>query len=690
MKPRTPLNTLSRQRPLVTAVCRALLCSALALPPLAIADNAAPAREYALPASTLGAALGEFAAQAGVVIYFDAAITNGLQSPPLHGRYGVEDGLDNLLRGSGLRAVKSEDGSYTLVKAEATEVQLAPVRVQASAATDGSAEQGYRSETVSAVGPWQGRKLQDTPYSITVISEELIENLQAMSPDQIYRVAPTVQLTRPQSAGDQAYVNMRGFEVRRTYRDGAPIGVFNHGVATEDVEHVEIFTGLSGFLYGPGNVGGMINNVSKGPTAERMNRVTLGNTGGSNYYLHGDFGGPIDSGGRLGYRINGVWQDGETAIDNQDIEKQLISGAVDWHMTDTLLWQFNASYRDYETEGRTADWALAPGVARPSAKDIDSSKSWSQPWARSFFETELYGNRLRWDPSEMFALRAAYSYGKTRRNQGFTTNTIQSDGTYTQSLFSQYVDRFVDRETTIETAQAFGDVLFDTGIVAHKLTIGVQHVDQAQSRPRNTNPPITYSGLTLNRPTYFDKPVIAYLDGGARRHSDQSDTTLSIGDDITFNEHWSVLAGLAHSTIELPADGYEESAVTPNISVVYKPVEAISTYVTYIEALEQGGMAGDAFNGVPVVNAGEVMQPLMSEQVEIGVKARVGDMLLTTALFQIDKGLQYYDASNPAAPVFVQDGRQVHRGIEFTAFGKLTDNLTLVGGFTLLDAKVRE
>jgi iron complex outermembrane receptor protein len=84
------------------------------------------------------------------------------------------------------------------------------------------------------------------------------------------------------------------------------------------------------------------------------------------------------------------------------------------------------------------------------------------------------------------------------------------------------------------------------------------------------------------------------------------------------------------------------------------------------------------------------MKPLTSDQIEIGAKWSVGGMLLTTALFQIDKALQYYDLSDPAAVRFVQDGRQVHRGIEFTGFGKVTNDLILTGGITLLNAEVEE
>jgi iron complex outermembrane receptor protein len=36
----------------------------------------------------------------------------------------------------------------------------------------------------------------------------------------------------------------------------------------------------------------------------------------------------------------------------------------------------------------------------------------------------------------------------------------------------------------------------------------------------------------------------------------------------------------------------------------------------------------------------------------------------------------------------VQDGREVHKGIEFTATGKVTERLTLFGGLTLMDCKI--
>lgn len=670
-------------------------------------------RQYDIPAGALDRALKTFASDAGVMLSADAALTASKSSPGLKGSYTVAQGFAVLLAGSGLQAVEEGAGSYSLkTQPQATASNTAPtaaptpevrtlqrIRVEEEEAPDGSALEGYRSNVVSQVGPWEGRALQDLPYSITVIPRELIENLQATTPDQIYRIAPTVQFIRPQYENDQPVINMRGFQASTAYRDGVLGDFFGHGTTTEDVERVEILTGLSGFLYGPGNVGGVINYGSKRPTAERLNRATLGSNGGSNYYAHGDFGGPFDSDGRVGYRVNAVWQDGDTAIDRQSIDKGFISGAIDFHVTDKLLWQFDATYRDYEVRGWQASWLLGPGVVRPSAEDIDTSKSWGQPWTKRWYETQRYGTQLRWDASDAVTLRAAWQFNNTRRSDGVTLNTIQANGTYTQLVFGADLPDVsaLDVEFSSHSSQAFADFRFETGAVAHKLTTGVRYRKSGAERFTNFSPGVPFTGANLDRPSYFEKPTLASSNRGPwGRSIDQSDTTLLVGDDISFNERWSLLAGLAHSTIDVnptyfsPTAGYNESAVTPNVSLIFKPSESLTTYATYIEALEQGGVAGDQFGGLPVVNFGEVMDPLMSEQVEIGAKWSVGGMLLTTALFEIDKGLQYYDISNPAAVRFVQEGRQVHRGVELTAFGKLTNELTLTGGFTLLDAKVKE
>lgn len=699
-----------RRTPVAFALQACLLganISSVAMAPAAWAQTEQTQRKpYRVAAGSLEDALNSFARQAGITLSFDPAVVVGKQSAGLDGDYSVSAGLATLLAPSGLAAMAGDNGAFTVV-AGASSQSAAPVlpavNVSAEAiAHDGAAQQGYRSSQVSQVGPWQGRQLEELPYSITVLSADLIKNTGGSSPDQLYRINPTTQLGRSQHENNQPRVYMRGFLNQNAYRDGLPGDQYGHDTTLEDTERLEVFTGLSGFLYGPGNVGGMINYVSKRPTAERLNRLTLSNNGGRNYHLHGDFGGPIDRAGRLGYRVNAAYQDGETAVDPTNIRIRFFSAAFDLHATDSLLLQFNVADREYDSVGAQTYWGLAPGVSRPSAASIDNTRSWSQPWSRRHYANTRYGVGLRWEPSTWLTVRAAWQANEGDRATGIPTNTFQSDGTHTQTV-SNVVAPGVDPSSSFQEdkrAQLFADIRFDTGSTAHQLTAGVQYSDSFQERYLN-NPPVlttlTEQGLE-NGPIYIAPPVVEVIDRGARGAvSDQTYTTLTLGDDIQFNERWSMLIGASYSRIEspditviFPAEGYDDSAVTPTASLIFKPIPAVTTYATYMESLERGGVAVETFNGQPVANAGQSLDPMVSDQVEVGVKASLGETLVTAALFQIDKALQYYDLRNPEAPVFVQDGRQQHRGLEFTVMGRVGERWSLVGGLTMLDTTIRE
>lgn len=89
----------------------ALSLALLATPLFSLAQSSdAPAQA----AEPLGRALSRFAGQHGVALAFDPALTAGRQAPPMTGTPSLDEGLQQLLNGSGLRAVRRGDGSYTL------------------------------------------------------------------------------------------------------------------------------------------------------------------------------------------------------------------------------------------------------------------------------------------------------------------------------------------------------------------------------------------------------------------------------------------------------------------------------------------------------------------------------------------------------------------------------------------------
>ena len=625
------------------------------------------------------------------------SIHRSLQPFHLSARVLCSAGFSLLLAGVSANSIAAAAATdaQAAEKAPDPAARLKTVKVTAEA-TDGGAENGYRTETVSGVGAWEGRSLQDTPYSVNVYSEELIENLQATSPDQVYRVNPTTQLIRAQHENNQPRIMMRGFTVQRSYRDGVPDDQYNHSATMEDTARIEILNGLSGFMYGANNVGGVTNYVTKRSSDERLNQVTLGSLGNESWYTHGDFGGKFDSAGKYGYRINLVEQGGDGAIDNQAVEKTFYSLAFDGYLFDDFWVQIHAMDYTYDVNGSQTYWYFANGVTRPSADSIDNDISWGQPWTNRWYDYNRYGSNVKWQISDRVSFRAAYIDNRGTRGSESASNTITANNTYNQQITGVYAPGIENLLSEQEDtgAAAYLDVVFETGAVVHKLTTGYQASESYQYRMSGASAAnINLTGLSMSSPTYIPRPAnLAPVDRGALALSSNNEyRNLVLGDDIAFNEQWSALLGAAYTTIiQKTGAGYDESGLTPSVSLLFKPMETLTTYISYIEALESGGVAGDLYNGVPVVNKGEVFEPLASEQFEIGAKTRLGGLALDAALFRIEKGLQYYDISDPAMPRFVQDGLQVHQGIELTATGNLTDSLNLIGGFTWLDPQVEK
>ncbi|MDN8693940.1 hypothetical protein Q0M89_14325, partial [Staphylococcus aureus] len=66
-----------------------------------------------------------------------------------------------------------------------------------------------------------------------------------------------------------------------------------------------------------------------------------------------------------------------------------------------------------------------------------------------------------------------------------------------------------------------------------------------------------------------------------------------------------------------------------------------------------------------------------------GAKYENGVIGATLSLFDINKQRGIKDANG----VFSDGGEYVHRGVELTTYGKLTDDITVLGGVTWMHAK---
>ena len=597
---------------------------------------------------------------------------------------------------------KSGQGAAATAAAATPTVQPHPVDVNLDPQVlqqDGTAAQGYAAKYLSGVGPLGGRSQLDTPYNTNVVPRELIENLQVNNMTELAKVSPFLQPYVAESNGTGSGFTIRGFG---TGSLGQSSGVLSlqDGIRTpsgliqdpEDKERVEVITGVTGFLYGQNSPAGSINYVQKRPTASPYSSLTLGNYGNGLAYVHGDFGGPLDSDGKVAYRANIVAQDGNTYVDGETRERFLASLSADVRPTDNTLLEMNVAYRHSDMEGLQSSWGIFTTGGVPKAPD--PTLAWGEPWTYSRSETFQSSAKFTWDITPNLRSRSGLMYIYDHLDWSNVENDIYDGGDYDQIVYAS--DNFVK---PVLSGYQYFDLTFDTMSVKHKLTAGFSAYKQKWYVPHNWLTQdyiyLSWFGNINDGPSHIG-PQPIYTESNEESLIRQKNGGLNfvIGDDIKLNEQWSVLAGVTHATIMQTtyqpltgaAQSYDKSKVAPAATLIYKPVPWLSLYGSYLEGLDQGATAP---NGT--VNAGTVMPPTESTSYEAGIKAEFGKMLLTLSVFDTERGFAYTQI-DPVTKVrtFVQDGIEVHKGVELSVSGKVTKDLTVFGGVTTMKPEVTD
>ncbi|MCT7650253.1 TonB-dependent receptor plug domain-containing protein [Aliarcobacter butzleri] len=227
-----------------------LLKKSLIAPSLAIllATNLYSAN-YTVDTTNATKAIEKISELSNIPFIVDTNILNGKNTNKIHNVQNLDEALKLMFEGTGLEAVV-KNNTIVIKKIEGKGTVLEPISVNESY-KNGTAENGYLSEDITGVGLWGKRSLQDTPYSMTVIPKDLIENTQANDMAQIFKMNPLTQDGGDQMSGNY-YNVIRGFSSNNAIVNGIPLADWYSFTTMEDLERVETISGATGFLYGGG------------------------------------------------------------------------------------------------------------------------------------------------------------------------------------------------------------------------------------------------------------------------------------------------------------------------------------------------------------------------------------------------------------------------------------------------------
>ncbi|WGM47180.1 Ferrichrome receptor FcuA [Brevundimonas sp. NIBR10] len=552
------------------------------------------------------------------------------------------------------------------------------------------AHEGGQVARGARVGMFGALSQLDTPFAVTAYTEELARNQQARSVGDVLQNDPAVRVSKGFGNFQELYV-IRGFPV---YSDDMTYnGLYGilprQFVAAEFLERVEVFHGATAFLNGaaPGGsgIGGAFNLTPKRAGNEPLTRLTLGLEGGGEGYAAADVSRRFGTDGGTGLRLNLARRDGESAIDDQSRTLNVVGLGLDRRGA-RARFSADLGWQDHRIDAPRP--TVTPTGAVPSAPD--ASGNFAQPWTYTD-EEQLFGvARGEFDLTADVTAWAAFGGRGGQEANVLANPTTQPDGTISAYRFDNA------REDTVWSGDVGVRAELTTGSVGHRL---VASASQVQSKSENAYAFSNFAGFASNlyNPVAVTPPAPTFFIGGDLDDPNVTErvktSSLAIADMLSFMDgRLLVTAGARYQEIETRTyeyntgafgSGYEGDAITPAFAVVYKPIEQISVYANYAEALIPGQTAPAVSGGVPVTNAGEVLSPFRGEQAEIGMKYDLGTFGGSVSLFRLTLPSAYVENNR-----FVTNGEQRNQGIEIAFFGEPREGLRLLGGWTLLDAEL--
>ncbi|SDT22823.1 TonB-dependent receptor [Pseudomonas granadensis] len=676
-------------RPFKPAIRSALLSLVLIVVacPLAVAGEPAQLdtlalRAYAIPAGPLGATLSSFAVDAGIALSFQPALTDGLRSPALIGRYSTQEAVNRLLAGSGLDMVRRSDGSYTLVARRVTLDETAVLGIDRRSDALPAVYAGGQVASGGRLGLLGNTDVMDAPFSVSTYTSALIKDQQAVTVGDVLERDSSVRSTG-QTGGIVDSFFIRGFPVGEgNLGELAFDGVYgvapNYRVFTEYAERIELVKGPGALLYGmsPNNaVGGVINVVPKRSLDEDLSRFT------ASYAMNAQLGGHVDVSRRFGeerrfgVRINGSTQLGDTAIDKQSRHVNIGAIALDYQ-GERLRTSFDWLRQKERFDAASRPFLIAPGVDIPSAANGRTSVSQDWGWSKTQDTSALLSGE--YDLSDALTVFAHAGGGKSAvARMSDQTPTIINPAGDTSSTPGYY--KFEVKRYTVDTGAR---LRFDTGPISHRTAVQVSRYRDVLSRGIISAAPILSNIYhPVDRPEpYIPEPATPKVSESELTGVALADT-LSILDDraqMTLGVRQQNIKSDNYNPSGVVTTFYDDSRTTPLFGAVIKPWDHVALYYNYIEGLSKGDIAPSTAS-----NAGEIFAPYVSRQHELGVKADYGTFTSTLSLFQITK-----PSGELAAGVFSVQGEQRNRGLELNVFGEVKPGTRLLGGVTLLDAEL--
>lgn len=635
------------------------------------AESGTSVQQYNISGGTLSQVLVAFASQSGILLSVDGKLTSGKTSNGLHGSYNIDQGLNALLTGSGLMAKRAADGNYL--------VEVAP----AGAASVAGKKSETTLPTLTVVGDWLGSAEQamvfEHPGARDVIRREQIDEQGATRVRDVLNRIPGVYAPENNGTGGQDLalnVGIRGLNPRLASRstilmDGIPVPFAPYGqpqlslapVSLGNMDAVDVVRGGGAVRYGPQNVGGIINFVTKAIPKDYTAKVNVQTEMSSHSSNNGKttadaiIGGTTDNGLGGAVLYSGVrgsdWRDHSgTTIDDV-----ILKGNYQIDATQKVTGMIQ------HYEGR-ADMPGGLSVADYAKDPFQSTRPYDSFWGRRTLVT------------------AGYSYTPDATKE-FTVNAF-----YTSTLRSGYLEQgsnitLSPRRYWVKGIETHYSQAFNLGQVHHEIGVGHRYINEQSNELRYKAS--TSLGILPTEASPYDRDTR----GGTNANAFYLDDRIDVG-------NWTITPGIRYEMIRsrqmdnfnhLRYQGDYNTAL-PALNVLYHMNNAWNIY-----ANTEGSFGAIQYSQMTQAVKDGNITPEKARTWEVGTRYDDGDLQAEIGAFLINFNNQY-DSNQQTGEVIVR-GKTRHQGIESSlaynlgAFDERLRGLKTYLNYTFVDATIR-
>ena len=562
---------------------------------------------------------------------------------------------------------------------------LAIAGVQASVSVDAAIGIEYAVPVISSATKTP-TLLRDVPQAVSVVTSELIADQRMTSMADVARYMPGVGFA--QGEGNRDTPILRG---NSTTSDFFVDGVRDDVQYFRDVynvDRVEALKGPNAMIFGRGDVGGVINRVTRQAGWGQPREALLQFGSWNNKRFTADVGQGLNE--QVAVRATGLYEHSDSYRDGVGVERYGFNPTVAFRLgPDTTL---RGSYEYFHDE-RIADRGISSFNGRP----VETAP-------RTFFgdpaqsPTDATVNLVAGQLEHRFApgvtLRNRLSFGTYDKfYQNVFPGAVNAAGTTV--AISSY-NNATDRQNVFNQTDLV--VAAQTGRFGHTLLLGAEFGRQETDNFRQTG---YFSSLganvtTVNAP--IESPTtslpVAFRQSAtdADNHGVTTIASVYAQDQVALSEQVEAVVGLRFDSFKADVTNNRTAAaftsddhlVSPRLGLIYKPVQPLSIYVSY--SLTYLPRAGEQLSSLSLTN--QALDPEEFRNYEVGAKWDVVPAFsFTAALYRLDRGnVIVPDPTDPGASILVDAQRT--KGLELGVNGNVTRAWSVAGGYAYQDGEI--